>query len=147
MNFFLTAGPLKDYPNINIIRGDMWGEKCFNCVFKMIKAAIASSDKKSEQVPCYFPPLPLPLPLHMPIHTFHTELMERYNNASFWSLVLCKIYLVIFVCMNVCMWIAAIDVLKVQRREGVREDFDGVQFTVLSGVDTHHTVHNHIHSL
>ena len=62
--FFLTAGPLKDYPNINIIRGDMWGEKCFNCVFKMIKAAIASSDKKSEQVPCYFPPLPLLLPLH-----------------------------------------------------------------------------------
>jgi hypothetical protein len=49
--------------------------------------------------------------------------------------------------MNVCMWIAAIDVLKVQRREGVREDFDGVQFTVLSGVDTHHTVHNHMHSL
>eukprot|EP01036_Dinobryon_divergens_P031618 gene31618-41051_t len=25
------AGPLKDYPNLTIVRGDMWGEKCFNC--------------------------------------------------------------------------------------------------------------------
>ena len=46
----VSAGPLKDYPNINIVRGDMWGEKCFNCVFKMIKATLAASDRKSERI-------------------------------------------------------------------------------------------------
>ena len=32
---------------------------------------------------------------------------------------------------------AEIDVLKVQGRDGVREDFDGVQFTVLSDLYLH----------
>jgi hypothetical protein len=40
----------------------------------------------------------------------------------------------------------AIDVLKVQRREGVREDFDGVQFTVLSGTYIHAYIHTYIHT-
>ena len=45
----MSAGPMKDYPNLEIVRGDMWGEKCFNCVFKMIKATLAASDRKSER--------------------------------------------------------------------------------------------------
>ena len=56
---------------------DMWGEKCFNCVYKMLRIE---------------------------------QLKQKHTK---------------------------IDVMKVQRRAGVAEDFDGVQFTVLSDLFLH----------
>lgn len=43
-----AAGTLSGYPNLKIVRGDMWGEKCFNCVYKNFKAYLAASKSKSE---------------------------------------------------------------------------------------------------
>ena len=36
------------YPNITIHRGDMWAEKCFNCVFKQIKKDLVTFSKQSD---------------------------------------------------------------------------------------------------
>lgn len=68
-------GPMKEYPNINIIRYDMWGGKCFNCFYKVAKKDLTSTNR--------------------------------------------------------------IDVLKIQGRAGVNEDFDGVQYSVLSDLFLH----------
>lgn len=69
----LTTGRMKDYPNITVVRLNMWlheQQECFNCFYRQVMK-------------------------YLPLD-------------------------------------AAIDVLKVQGREGVLEDFDGVQFTVLA---------------
>jgi hypothetical protein len=71
----VPAGPMVDYPNINMIHEDMWCDKCFNCVYKTFKSELAKTPK--------------------------------------------------------------IDILKVQRREGVKEDFEGVQYTVMSDLFLH----------
>lgn len=71
----VPAGAMPEHPNINLIHEDMWGGKCFNCVYKSMKRDLANTPK--------------------------------------------------------------IDVLKIQRREGVKEDFDGVQYTVMSDLFIH----------
>ena len=69
------AGKIANHPNIHIIRDNMWGGGCFNCIYK----------------------------------TLQKDLLKT----------------------------AKIDILKIQNRAGVQEDFDGVQFTVLADMFLH----------
>lgn len=76
----LPVGRMKEYPNISVVRFNMWfvdHSECFNCFYKQV-IKLMSSKKVSN-----------------------------------------------------------IDILKIQDREGVNEDFDGVQFTVLSDLLLH----------
>lgn len=63
------------HPNINLIRYDLWGDKCFSCFYKTIAAHLSA--------------------------------------------------------------VPHIDIFKVQGREGVEEDLDGLQYTVLSDIFIH----------
>lgn len=48
------AGILKGDPNITIIRGDMWGEKCFNCVYKNLKKQISKTKSMYKALSFFF---------------------------------------------------------------------------------------------
>jgi hypothetical protein len=37
------TGLLPNHENVSIIRGDMWGEKCFNCVYKLLTKQITTT--------------------------------------------------------------------------------------------------------
>ena len=71
------SGPFTGYSNITVIRNDMWGARCFNCLYRTL---------------------------------FDVEKLTGGRS---------------------------IDVLKIQQREGVSEDMEGVQLSILSDMYIH----------
>ena len=44
------SGKLKMDPNVTFVRGDMWGEKCFNCVYKALQKRSQLTKSKIGQI-------------------------------------------------------------------------------------------------
>lgn len=63
-------GPMAKYPNINLVRYDLWGDRCYGCFYRYIRSHLAK--------------------------------------------------------------VPRVDVLKIQGREGVEEDLDGIQYTMMA---------------
>lgn len=72
------VGVFEGYPNITVVRNDMWGARCFNCLYRTL-----------------------------------TSLDQLIGSGR------------------------SVDVLKVQGREGVSEDMEGVQFSIFSDLFIH----------
>lgn len=72
------VGEFEGYPNITVVRNDMWGARCFNCLYKTLTS------------------------------------LDAVIGAG-----------------------RSIDVLKIQIREGVSEDMEGVQFSIFSDLFIH----------
>lgn len=75
------SGQFYNYPNITVIRNDLWGARCFNCLYRTL----------------------------INVNT----LISNYSKFS------------------------QVDILKIQARDGVYEDMEGVQFSILSDLYIH----------
>lgn len=81
----LAAGPVKDHPNLHVIREDIRGKRCFSCFYSIV---------------------------------------DQHLSA-----------------------VGQVDVLKLQSREGVKEDLDGVQLTILSDLFIHKNIQKKVRQI